>query len=98
MIIQELKLQSFAQETIAQKAQKDQVQLLTAHSAKTREWRAVFVIDLQEGVWPSDRIRNNLLEVERITDQGYARKFSRNDLLKSWFKLKNTTLLLSILC
>lgn len=85
--IQELKLQSFAQETIAQKAQKDQVQLLTAHSAKTREWRAVFLIDLQEGVWPSDRIRNNLLEVERITEEGYSRKFSRNDLLAEERKL-----------
>lgn len=91
--IAELKLQSFAQETIAQKAQREQVQLLTAHSAKTREWRAVFVIDLQEGIWPSDRIRNNLLEVERITDEGYSRKFSRHDLLveeRKLFKVATT--------
>ena len=85
--INELKLQAFAQETIAQKAQRDQVQLLTAHSAKTRQWRAVFVIDLQAGIWPSDRIRNNLLEVERITSEGYSRKFSRQDLLEEEYKL-----------
>ena len=85
--LQEVKMQAFAQETIAQKAQRDQVQLLTAHSAKARQWRAVFVIDLQEGVWPSDRIRNNLLEVERITDEGYSRKFSRQDLLEEERKL-----------
>lgn len=87
--LQEVKMQAFAQETIAQKAQRDQVQLLTAHSAKTRQWRAVFVTDLQEGVWPSDRIRNNLLEVERITNEGYSRKFSRQDLLAEERRLFN---------
>lgn len=90
--IRELKLQSFAQETIAQKSQRDQVQLLTAHSAKTRQWRAVFVIDLQEGVWPTDRIRNNLLEVERITEEGYSKKFSRQDLLTEERKLFNVAI------
>lgn len=79
--IQELKLQAFAQETIVRKAQRSQVQLLTAHSAKAQQWRAVFVVDLQEGVWPSDRLRNTLLEVERITPAGYGRKFARHDLL-----------------
>jgi superfamily I DNA/RNA helicase/RecB family exonuclease len=79
--IQELKAQQFAQETIAQKAQRSAVQLLTAHSTKGREWQAVFVIDLQEGVWPSDKLRNTLLETERITQTGYSRKFSRNDLI-----------------
>ncbi|MFY9325426.1 MAG: ATP-dependent DNA helicase [Candidatus Nanopelagicales bacterium] len=79
--IQELKVQQFAQETIAQKAQRSAVQLLTAHSTKGREWQAVFIVDLQEGVWPSDKLRNTLLEAERIEQKGYSRKFSRNDLI-----------------
>lgn len=79
--VQELKMQQFAQETIAQKAQQSAVQVLTAHTTKGGEWQAVFVIDLQEGVWPSDRLRNTLLESERITRAGYSRKFSRNDLM-----------------
>ncbi len=79
--ISELKLQQFAQETIAQKPQQDAVQLLTAHSTKGREWSAIFVIDLQEGVWPSARLRNTLLEVERLALDGYSRSFSRSDLI-----------------
>jgi superfamily I DNA/RNA helicase/RecB family exonuclease len=79
--INEIKIQQFAQETIAQKPQKQAVQLLTAHSTKGREWRAVFVVDLQEGVWPSGRLRNTLLEAERLDTAGYARSFSRIDLI-----------------
>jgi superfamily I DNA/RNA helicase/RecB family exonuclease len=79
--LSELKIQQFAQETIAQKPQQQAVQLLTAHSTKGREWRAVFVIDLQEGVWPSTRLRNTLLEVERLDVSGYSRSFSRSDLI-----------------
>jgi superfamily I DNA/RNA helicase/RecB family exonuclease len=79
--ISEIKIQQFAQETIAQKPQKQAVQLLTAHSAKGKEWRAVFVVDLQEGIWPSGRLRNTLLEAERLDASGYARSFSRLDLI-----------------
>ncbi|MFC5062015.1 ATP-dependent helicase [Actinomycetospora atypica] len=44
------------------------VALLTAHSARGREWDVVVVPDVQEGVWPDLRRRGTLLGVERMVD------------------------------
>ena len=46
------------------------VQLLTAHAAKGREWRHVFVVGINEGEWPNLRRRASLLEVDRLTPRG----------------------------
>lgn len=48
------------------KGQKDSVKLLTVHTAKGLEWENVFVCQLNEGVFPSSRIKTPIqLEEER---------------------------------
>ena len=42
------------------------VRLLTAHRAKGLEWPLVFVVGVQEDVWPDLRMRQTLLQADRI--------------------------------
>ncbi|MFA7323265.1 MAG: ATP-dependent DNA helicase, partial [Candidatus Nanopelagicales bacterium] len=48
----------------------DVVQVLTAHRAKGQEWDAVWIIGLQEGMWPDLRPRGSVLEAERLIPTG----------------------------
>ncbi|MDN5919732.1 MAG: ATP-dependent helicase, partial [Pseudonocardia sp.] len=56
-------------DTLADQAPRDTaVELLTAHSARGREWRVVAVPSVQEGQWPDLRLRGSLLGNERLVD------------------------------
>ncbi len=48
----------------------DAVDVLTAHAAKGRQWRQVFVFGAQEGTWPDLRHRPSLLNPERLSVDG----------------------------
>ncbi|MDQ4503304.1 ATP-dependent DNA helicase [Sinomonas sp. ASV322] len=61
--------QEIPMDTLAPRAQADDaVELLTPASAVGREWRLVFVIGLQDGVWPNNRLRGELLGSTMFTD------------------------------
>jgi ATP-dependent exoDNAse (exonuclease V) beta subunit len=44
------------------------VRVLTAHASKGLEWDVVCVAGVQEGVWPTGRLRGSFLGVERLVD------------------------------
>ena len=46
----------------------DAVTVLTAHASKGLEWDLVCVAGVQEGVWPSSRLRGSFLGTERLVD------------------------------
>ena len=46
------------------------VRLLTAHRAKGLEWPFVVVAGVQEDVWPDVRLRQTLLQADRISKEG----------------------------
>jgi superfamily I DNA/RNA helicase/RecB family exonuclease len=46
----------------------DVVTVLTAHASKGLEWDLVCVAGVQEGVWPSSRLRGSFLGTERLVD------------------------------
>jgi superfamily I DNA/RNA helicase/RecB family exonuclease len=46
----------------------DAVAVLTAHASKGLEWDLVCVAGVQEGVWPSSRLRGSFLGTERLVD------------------------------
>lgn len=52
----------------ARDADRDAVQLLTAHGSKGLEWDLVCVAGVQEGTWPDLRQRGSLLGSERLVD------------------------------
>lgn len=53
-------------------ARADAVRMLTAHRAKGLEWDEVWVVGLQDGVWPNVRPRGSVLEPDRLTPEGLA--------------------------
>ena len=67
--IRQLSNESIASDTIAAKAQRpDVVSILTTHTAKGREWEAVAVVGVEEGVWPNLTPRGSLLGTERLIE------------------------------
>ncbi|MGZ4614518.1 MAG: ATP-dependent helicase [Actinomycetes bacterium] len=44
------------------------VRVLTAHASKGLEWDVVCVAGVQEGIWPSSRLRGSFLGAERLVD------------------------------
>lgn len=61
--------QEIPMDTLAPRAQADDaVELLTPASAAGREWRTLFVAGLQDGVWPNNRLRGELLGSTMFTD------------------------------
>ncbi len=56
------------------------VQLLTAHAAKGLQWKHVFMVGVDEGVWPNLRRRSTLLDVDRLTTGGLVQGRSRQAL------------------
>lgn len=61
--------QEIPMDTLAPRAQaEDAVELLTPASAAGREWRFVMVAGLQDGVWPNNRLRGELLGSATFTD------------------------------
>jgi superfamily I DNA/RNA helicase/RecB family exonuclease len=61
--------QEIPMDTLAPRAQADDaVELLTPASAAGREWQLLFVAGLQDGVWPNNRLRGELLGSTMFTD------------------------------
>lgn len=69
--IDEVSAQDAASEVLVKRA-KVGVAVLTAHRARGREWEKVFLVDLQEGVWPAANVRESLI-APRDSDQQRAR-------------------------
>lgn len=67
--IADLMSQTILADTIGAKAPSgERVEILTAHSAKGRQWRFVAVVGVQEGIWPNLRVRGSLLGSERLVE------------------------------
>jgi len=61
--------ESIASDTIAAQAQRpDVVSILTTHAAKGRQWSAVAVAGVEEGIWPNLTPRGSLLGSERLVE------------------------------
>jgi RecB family exonuclease len=43
--------------------------VLTAHRARSREWKLVILVDLQEGVWPAGNVRESIIEPRDVAGQ-----------------------------
>ncbi len=86
--INDLGKQNFQAETIEQKSLIDQkVRIVTAHKVKGLEAKFVIIPDLQEDIWPSLRLRNTLLEVERLEYQSVGRAPNKKEILEEEIRL-----------
>ena len=71
MFIDTLADQQIPAEPVAERGTRaDAVRILTAHRAKGLEWREVWLIGVEEGVWPDLRARGSALHAEEITHGG----------------------------
>lgn len=66
--VADLLQQDAASEVLIQRAQTG-VAVLTAHRARGREWKLVFLIDLQEGIWPATNVRESIIAPRDIAGQ-----------------------------
>lgn len=60
--------QELPSDTIAARARRDAVAVLTPAGAAGREWEVVAVAGVQEGVWPDLRLRDSLLGSQALVD------------------------------
>ena len=71
MFIESLADQQIPAESVAERGTRaDAVRILTAHRAKGLEWDEVWVVGLEEGVWPDLRARGSTLRAEELTATG----------------------------
>ena len=81
--INDLGKQNFQAETIEQKSLVDaKVKIVTAHKVKGLEAKFVIIPDLQTDIWPSIKLRNTLLEVERLDYENVVRPPSKKEILE----------------
>ena len=59
--ITEVLNQDSAADVLVQRVQ-DGVTICTAHKARGRQWELVFIVDLQDGVWPAANVRESLIQ------------------------------------
>lgn len=86
--LNDLGMQAFQAETLAQKPiEDDRVQIVTAHKSKGLQAKFVLIPDVQADIWPSSRLRNNLLEVERLGYETVVRSPSRNEIIAEDIRL-----------
>jgi superfamily I DNA/RNA helicase/RecB family exonuclease len=86
--LSDLGMQNFQAETLAQKPMEDErVQIVTAHKSKGLEAKFVIIPDVQADIWPSARLRNNLLEVERLGYENVVRSPSRSEIIAEDIRL-----------
>jgi superfamily I DNA/RNA helicase/RecB family exonuclease len=83
MFLDSLKDQQIPAEPVADRGtHAEAVRVLTAHRAKGLEWDEVWVIGLQEGVWPDLRARGSTLRAEELTATGVGTGPRAGDLLE----------------
>ncbi|NKY22391.1 ATP-dependent helicase [Cellulomonas denverensis] len=63
-----IEAQELPADTIAARARRDAVSVLTPAGAAGREWELVAVAGVQEGVWPDLRLRDSLLGAQTLVD------------------------------
>jgi superfamily I DNA/RNA helicase len=63
-----IEAQELPSDTIAARASRDAVAVLTPAGAAGREWDVVVVAGVQEGVWPDLRLRDSLLGAQALVD------------------------------
>lgn len=83
MFLDSLADQQIPAEPVADRGTRDDaVRLLTAHRAKGLEWEEVWVVGLEEGVWPDLRARGSTLRAEELTTAGVGSGPRMADLLE----------------
>jgi superfamily I DNA/RNA helicase/RecB family exonuclease len=83
MFLDSLADQQIPAEAVAERGTRaDAVRILTAHRAKGLEWDEVWVVGLQEGVWPDLRARGTTLRAEELTATGIGEGPRSADLLE----------------
>lgn len=86
--INDLGKQNFQAETIDQKSLVDEkVKIVTAHKVKGLEAKFVIIPDLQADIWPSVKLRNSLLEVERLDYENVVRPPGKSEILEEEVRL-----------
>ncbi|MEN0129390.1 MAG: PD-(D/E)XK nuclease family protein [Brevundimonas sp.] len=60
--------QDLPADSIAARARRADVQVLTPAGASGREWQVVVVAGVQEGTWPDLRLRDSILGAQQLTD------------------------------
>lgn len=63
-----MQAQDLPSDSLAARAARDAVQVLTPAGAAGREWRVVVVAGVQEGTWPDLRLRDSLLGAQLLVD------------------------------
>ncbi len=67
----QLKYQNLPAEPVSARGLRaDAVQVMTVHQSKGREWDRVWVVGLEEGIWPNLVARGSLLRAEEISIGG----------------------------
>jgi superfamily I DNA/RNA helicase/RecB family exonuclease len=66
--IAELTNQDAASEVLIQRSVSG-VAVLTAHRARGREWKLVIIVDLQEGIWPANNVRESIIQARDAAGQ-----------------------------
>lgn len=70
-IARALEAQQIPADSLAQSSEAgESVQVMTAHRSKGLEWPLVVVAGVQDGVWPDVRVRQSLLQSDRLGPEG----------------------------
>ncbi|RHA44075.1 UrvD/REP family ATP-dependent DNA helicase [Cellulomonas rhizosphaerae] len=71
--------QDLPSDSIAARARRADVQVLTPAGAAGREWQVVVVAGVQEGTWPDLRLRDSILGAQGLVDVVAGREASSGD-------------------
>ena len=71
--------QDLPSDSIAARARRADVQVLTPAGAAGREWQVVVVAGVQEGTWPDLRLRDSILGAQALVDVVAGREASSGD-------------------
>ena len=82
VFIELLRAQHLAAEQVGERSvPAEAVRVLTAHRAKGLEWDAVWIVGLEDQVWPDLRPRGAVLQADRLGPQGIGPGPSKSQLL-----------------
>ena len=78
-LITELETRDLPEDSIAQTGVRDEVSLLTPSSSIGRAWDHVFVLEVNEGVWPNTRLRNPITHVPKLVNVVVGQMIAGNE-------------------